>query len=310
VMPRWIVARLALALPTVLGVATIVFALLHAVPGDPVDVLLGESAAPADRAALRAELGLDRPVAEQYVHWLAGLARGDLGHSLRSGRPVAELLAERAPATAWLALVALAFAMGLAVPAGILAARRPGSLVDRGALGLSLAGAAIPNFWLGPLLISLFAVELGWLPVSGNREAASVVLPALTLGASMSGILARLLRASILEVSLEDFTRTARAKGLSEDQTLWRHSLPNAWTPVLSVVGLQLGALLGGSVITETIFAWPGVGRLAIESIQGRDFPVAQGCFLTIALVYVLANLATDLAYGLADPRIRHGRRN
>ncbi len=309
-MPRWIVARLALALPTVLGVATIVFALLHAVPGDPVDVLLGESAAPADRAALRAELGLDRPVAEQYVHWLAGLARGDLGHSLRSGRPVAELLAERAPATAWLALVALAFAMGLAVPAGILAARRPGSLVDRGALGLSLAGAAIPNFWLGPLLISLFAVELGWLPVSGNREAASVVLPALTLGASMSGILARLLRASILEVSLEDFTRTARAKGLSEDQTLWRHSLPNAWTPVLSVVGLQLGALLGGSVITETIFAWPGVGRLAIESIQGRDFPVAQGCFLTIALVYVLANLATDLAYGLADPRIRHGRRN
>jgi ABC-type dipeptide/oligopeptide/nickel transport system permease component len=297
-MPRWIVARLALALPTVLGVATIVFA------------LLGESAAPADRAALRAELGLDRPVAEQYVHWLAGLARGDLGHSLRSGRPVAELLAERAPATAWLALVALAFAMGLAVPAGILAARRPGSLVDRGALGLSLAGAAIPNFWLGPLLISLFAVELGWLPVSGNREAASVVLPALTLGASMSGILARLLRASILEVSLEDFTRTARAKGLSEDQTLWRHSLPNAWTPVLSVVGLQLGALLGGSVITETIFAWPGVGRLAIESIQGRDFPVAQGCFLTIALVYVLANLATDLAYGLADPRIRHGRRN
>ncbi len=309
-MPRWIVARLALALPTVLGVATIVFALLHAVPGDPVDVLLGESAAPADRAALRAELGLDRPVAEQYVHWLAGLARGDLGHSLRSGRPVAELLAERAPATAWLALVALAFAMGLAVPAGILAARRPGSLVDRGALGLSLAGAAIPNFWLGPLLISLFAVELGWLPVSGNREAASVVLPALTLGASMSGILARLLRASILEVSLEDFTRTARAKGLSEDQTLWRHSLPNAWTPVLSVVGLQLGALLGGSVITETIFAWPGVGRLAIESIQGRDFPVAQGCFLTIALGYVLANLATDLAYGLADPRIRHGRRN
>ncbi len=299
--------RLLMFGPTVLGVATVVFFLVHLMPGDPVDMMLGETAAAADRVALRRSLGLDRPVLEQFARFLAGLAHGDLGISVHSGRPVADLVLERYPATLALTGVAMCFAIVLAVPAGVLSARRPGSALDRAALTASLLGVALPNFWLGPLLILLFSVQLGMFPVSGADSAAHVVLPALTLGASMAGILTRMTRAAVLEQLGEDYIRTARAKGLGERAVMMRHALRNALTPLLSVIGLQFGSLLAGSVITETIFAWPGIGRLTVQAIETRDYPVVQGCVLAIALGYVVANLITDLAYARVNPRISYG---
>jgi peptide/nickel transport system permease protein len=275
-------------------------------PGDPVDVMLGETAAPADRQALRRHLGLDRPIAVQYVGFITGLAVGDLGRSVHSQRPVARMVADRVPATVQLAAVAALTAIAIALPLGLLSAARPNGMLDRAALGASLMGVAIPNFWLGPMLILLFSVRLNWLPVSGNDSAVSVVLPALTLGLSLAGILTRMTRTTVLEALHEDYVRTAYAKGLARRTVIGKHALANALTPVLSVVGLQLGALLAGSVITETIFAWPGLGGLTIEAIQTRDYPVVQGCVLTIALGYVAVNLATDLAYAWANPRVRY----
>ena len=307
-LQRYIAARVLLLLPTMVGVASIVFALLHLTPGDPVDLMLGETAVASDRAALRRDLGLDRPLGTQYLGYLAGLARGDLGTSLHSGRAVRAVVLERLPATLGLAASASCVALCFALPAGFLAARRPNGLFDQVSLGVSLLGAAIPNFWLGPVLILVFAIALGWLPVSGTGTLAHAVLPSITLGASLAGILARMGRASLLEVMHDDYIRTARAKGLGESTVIVRHAAPNAVTPVLSLVGLQLGALLGGSVITETIFAWPGIGRLTIEAIHTRDYPVVQGCVLTIAASYVLVNLLTDAAYAAADPRIRLDR--
>lgn len=302
------VARRAAALvPTLLGAATVVFLLLHAVPGDPVDVMLGESAAPAARDELRARLGLHRPVAVQYGSWIAGLVHGDLGTSIRSGRPVAALVAERVPATAALALAASAVAIAIGVPLGIAAARSRGGVADRVALAASLAAVATPSFWSGPMLVLVFAVELGWLPVAGSGDAAHLVLPALTLGAGMSGILVRMTRATLLETLGDDYVRTARAKGATPRRVLLVHALPNAATPVLAVIGLQLGAVLGGSVVTETIFAWPGLGRLVVEAIQARDYPVVQGAVLAIAAATVLANLAADLAQAAVDPRAAEG---
>lgn len=300
-------ARLGSALIVVLGVSTLVFLLLHLVPGDPVEVLLGERAQPADRAALRAALGLDRPLGEQYRTYLGQLARLDLGTSFADGRPVREILAERFPATLELTAAALALALLLALPLGVTAARYRGRALDAGAMGLSLAGLSIPNFWLGPLLIMWFSLWLGWTPVSGRETLASLILPAITLGTGLAAVLARMVRASLLEVLGEDYVRTARAKGLSERAVLWRHALGNAWLPVLTLLGLQLGGLLGGAVITETVFAWPGLGRLLVESIQNRDYPVVQACVLAISLGYVLVNALTDLAYAWIDPRIRLG---
>ena len=298
-----IARRLAALLPTVLGTATLVFALLHLVPGDPVDVMLGESAAPAAREELRGRLGLDRPLAVQYGAYLAAAAQGDLGESIRSGRPVRELVAERLPATALLALVACLVAASIGIPLGALAATHRDSGLDRLALAASLAAVATPSFWLGPMLVLLLSVELGLLPVAGSGSAAHLVLPALTLGAGMSGILVRMTRAALLETLSDDYVRTARAKGASPLRILLRHALPNAATPLLSVIGLQLGAVLAGSVVTETIFGWPGLGRLVIEAIQARDYPVVQGAVLVIAITTVLANLAADLAQALVDPR-------
>ena len=289
------------------GVCTLVFLLLHLVPGDPVEAMLGESARPADRDALRRALGLDLPVAEQYARYLTGLSRLDLGRSFQNQRPVVDLLAERLPATLQLTAAALVLALALAIPLGVLAAHRRGSALDSGAMAFSLIGISMPNFWLGPLLILVFSLWLGWTPVSGSDRPLSLVLPSITLGTALAAVLARMVRASVLEVLGEDYVRTARAKGLSEAAVLRRHALRNAWLPVLTLVGLQLGGLLGGAVITETVFAWPGVGSLLVESIQARDFPVAQGCVLLISLVYVLVNTLTDLAYVWVDPRI--GRR-
>ncbi|ESQ17169.1 MAG: hypothetical protein N838_24130 [Thiohalocapsa sp. PB-PSB1] len=287
-----------------LGVCTLVFLLIHLIPGDPVTAMLGESARPADQQALRLALGLDRPLAEQYASYLTGLLQLDLGYSFQDQRPVAGILGERLPATLQLAGASLLLALMLAVPLGLLAAYRNGSPWDAGAMTFSLLGISIPNFWLGPLLIMVFSLWLGWTPVSGNDQPLSLLLPAVTLGTALSAVLARMVRASVLEVLGEDYVRTARAKGLSEFAVLRRHALRNAWLPVLTLVGLQLGGLLGGAVITETVFAWPGVGSLLVESIQARDFPLVQGCVLLISLVYVFVNMLTDLAYTWIDPRI------
>lgn len=306
-MLAYLIRRLGGALVVVLGVACLVFLLIHLVPGDPVEMMLGEAASAADREALRQDLGLDRPLAEQLTQYLHGLLRGDLGASLYSRRPIGQLLAERIPATLELAAAALAFTLMLAIPLGIWAALHRGTLWDQGAMTFALLGVSMPNFWLGPLLILVFSLGLGWLPVSGREGTGAVILPALTLGASLAAVLSRMLRSSLLEVLNEDYVRTARAKGLSPLRVVWRHALPNAWLPVITLLGLQLGALLAGAVITETVFAWPGVGSLTIESIQKRDYPVVQACVLLISLSYVVVNLVTDLLYGWLDPRIRLG---
>jgi len=302
-----VLRRLLATLGVVLGVAVLVFLLIHLIPGDPIDVMLGESAQPADRAALRQAMGLDLPVPVQLLNYLEGLTRLDLGRSLYSQRPIIELLAERLPATLELTAVSLAFTLVLALPLGLLAAARRDSAWDHGAMSFSLIGVSIPHFWLGPLLIMVFSLWLGWLPVSGREGPGAVILPALTLGMAMSAILARMIRSSVLEVLNEDYIRTAYAKGLSRRQVVLRHALPNALLPVITILGLQLGGLLAGAVITETVFSWPGIGMLTIEAIQTRDYPVVQACVLLISLTYVLVNSLTDLVYALIDPRIRTG---
>lgn len=289
----------------VVGVICIVFLLIHMVPGDPVEVMLGESARPADREALRTALGLNQPLATQLVQYFGGLLRLDLGTSLISQRPIADILAERLPATLELAAVSLLLAVLIALPLGVMAAVHKGRGWDAGAMSFSLLGVSIPNFWMGPMLILVFSFWLGWTPVSGREGAGSFILPAITLGTALAAILARMVRSSLLEVLNEDYVRTARAKGLSEGAVIWRHALRNAWLPVITLLGLQLGALLGGAVITETVFSWPGIGSLLVESIQKRDYPVVQGCVLVISLAYVLVNTVTDLVYAWVDPRIR-----
>jgi len=304
-MAGWIAQRLVSAAIVVLGVACLVFALIHLVPGDPVDVMLGQSAQPADRAALRTSLGLDAPLDVQLGRYLDRLAHLDLGRSLHSRRPIAELLRERLPATAELAGAALGVTLVLALPLGIIAAVRRDTPWDYGATGFSLLGVSIPNFWLGPVLILVFSLWLGWFPVSGREGAGSVVLPAVTLGTAMAAILSRMVRSSLLEVLGEDYIRTARAKGLGFRAVVLRHALGNALLPIITLLGLQLGVLLAGAVITETVFAWPGIGLLTVEAIKQRDYPVVQACVLVISLTYVVVNLLTDLVYGWVDPRIR-----
>lgn len=289
------------------GVATLVFLLIHLVPGDPVEVMLGESARPADREALRAALGLDQPVLAQLGQYYAQLARLDLGLSLHSREPITQIIAERLPATAELALAALLCAIALAVPLGIIAAVYKDRIADYTAMGFSLLGVSIPNFWLGPMLILAFSVYLGWLPVSGRDSPGALVLPAITLGTAMAAILSRMIRSSMIEVLSEDHVRTARAKGLSPLAVLLRHGLRNALLPVITLLGLQLGVLLGGAVITETVFSWPGIGSLMVDSIMKRDYPVVQGCVLLISLIYVTVNTLTDIAYAWVDPRVRLG---
>lgn len=302
-----ILSRLASAAVVMFGVLCLVFLLIHLVPGDPVEVMLGESAQPADREALRRSLGLDRPLLEQFGHYLSNVLRFDLGVSLHSKRPIIDILAERIPATLELATAALLVALLIALPLGVLSAVRKDSLWDHSAMAVSLLGISIPNFLMGPLLILLFAVWLGWFPVSGRTGLASLVLPAVTLGTAMAAILSRMLRATLLDVLGEDYIRTARAKGLGPRAVIWRHALRNALLPVITLLGLQLGALLAGAVITEAVFSWPGIGQLIIDSIQRRDYPVVQACVLLISLSYVLVNTLTDLAYGWFDPRVRQG---
>jgi peptide/nickel transport system permease protein len=306
-MLSYLVQRLVGAILVIFGVVSIVFLLIHMIPGDPVEIMLGESAAAADREALRTSLGLDQPLAVQFVSYLGGLLHLDLGTSIHLRRPVTELLLERLPATGLLAAVSLLVALLLALPLGILAAVRKDTAWDSGAMGFSMLGVSVPNFWLGPLLILVFSLWLGWFPVSGHDGAASVVLPALTLGTGLAAVLSRMVRSSMLEVLGEDYIRTARAKGLPGRRVVLHHALRNALLPVITLLGLQLGALLAGAVITETVFSWPGIGLLTIEAIQSRDYPVVQACVLLISLCYVVVNFLTDLAYAQVDPRIRIG---
>jgi peptide/nickel transport system permease protein len=302
---RYLLRRLVLLVPVLWGVATLVFAVTNIIPGDPVDLMLGETARPAQREVLRKALGLDRPLGVQYADYLASLVRGDLGTSLHKKRPVARLIVERISASAELTFASLAIAIAIALPLGILAARRAGTGVDLAAGALAVLGASIPVFWLGPLLIIFFSIDLGWLPVSGRSSALSLVLPALTLGTALSAILMRMTRSSILDVLPQDYLATARAKGLSDRRVLWLHALRNACLPLITILSLQLGALLSGAIITETVFAWPGVGRLTIQAIAARDYPLVQGCVLFIAMVYVAGNLLADIAYAWLDPRVR-----
>lgn len=304
---HFLVARVASAAVVIFGVLCLVFFLIHFVPGDPVEVMLGESAQAADREALRQSLGLDQPLLVQFGQYLSHVSQLDLGVSLHSKRPIIDILLERLPATLELALAALVVAMLIAFPLGVLAAVRKDSGWDHSAMAVSLLGVSIPNFLMGPLLIMVFAVWLGWFPVSGREGLGSLVLPAVTLGSAMAAILSRMVRATLLEVLGEDYIRTARAKGLGPRAVIWRHALRNALLPVITLLGLQLGALLAGAVITEAVFSWPGIGQLVIEAIQRRDYPVVQACVLLISLTYVLVNTLTDLAYGWFDPRVRLG---
>lgn len=297
--------RLLGTIPVIFGVLLLTFLLVHSIPGDPVEVMLGESAATADREVLRQNLGLDEPLPIQFFQYVAKVAQGDLGASIHSKKPIVDLLAERLPATMKLAALALMIAISIGVPLGIVAALKVDRWVDNLATVLSLTVSAMPHFWLGPLLMMVFALWLGLLPVSGMDANTSIILPALTLGFGLAAILTRMTRASMLEVLHEDFIRTARAKGLPEKTVILKHALRAALLPIVTVLGLQLGSLLAGTVITETVFAWDGIGRLLVESIEKRDYPVTQACVLVIALTYVFVNLLTDIIYTRIDPRVR-----
>ena len=305
-MARYLIRRLLLTIPVLLGVATLVFALIHLVPGDPAQAMLGEGATQEEVERLRAALGLDRPLAAQYAAFLGGLVRGDLGTSFRYNSPVTQQILQRLPNTAMLAFAAMGVAIVFAIPLGIIAAVFRGRAPDHLAMTVALAGISMPNFWLGPLLAILFSVYLGWLPVSGTGSLAHLVLPAVTLGAALSAILARMTRASVLEELRELYVLAARARGLSGPRAILGHAFRNSLIPIVTIIGLQFGAVLTGTIITETIFAWPGLGRLLIQAINFRDYPLVQGCILFISVTYVLMNLLTDLTYGLLDPRIRY----
>jgi ABC-type dipeptide/oligopeptide/nickel transport system permease component len=303
---RFLVRRLALTVLVLFGVATLVFSLIHLIPGDPAQAMLGEAASQKDVEDLRQRLGLDRPLVDQYGRFLRGVLHGDLGTSFRTGEPVTTQILERMPATMELAAAAMLVAIAVALPLGVAGAVRRGTFIDHSAMALALSGVSIPNFWLGPLLAIVFAVELGWLPVSGRGTWAHLVLPAISLGAALAAILARMMRATLLEELRELYVVAARARGVSRARAVMRHAFRNSLIPVVTIIGLQFGAVLTGAVITETIFAWPGIGRLLIQSIGFRDYPLVQGCILLIAVTYVAVNLLTDLLYGVLDPRIRY----
>ena len=302
---RFLLKRLLLLIPTIWGVVTIVFLLIHLVPGDPVEIMLGENAMAADKAKLRHELSLDKPLGEQYLDYLENLCELDLGDSIFYHEPVAKVIGERYPATLSLAVIAMIVAIFLSIPPGIYAAVKKYSFWDNTTLVLSLIGVSLPNFFLGPLLILLFALKLGWLPVSGMSGWDSYILPSITLGTALAAILTRMTRSSLLSTLNQAYVTTARAKGVPEFKVIVQHALRNAMIPVVTIMGLQFGALLSGAVITETIFSWPGIGRLLIDAINTRDYPLVQGVVLVIALSYVIVNTLVDLTYTFIDPRVR-----
>jgi peptide/nickel transport system permease protein len=313
---RYVVRRLLLLVPVLLGVSVIIFMVLHLAPGDPAEIMLGSQATQADLERLRAELGLTQPLYVQYVHWVGLVARGDLGRSIWMKRPVLDEVLGRFKATLVLTGAALVLSTAAGLALGIASAIRPNSLLDRLSAVASLFGASMPVFWLGIVLMVVFALWLGWLPASGmfapygggdlRDLLVHLALPAVTLAAASVTIIARLTRSTMLETLGQDYIRTARAKGVVERAVVLRHGLKNALIPIVTVVGVQAGYLLGGAVLTETVFAWPGVGTLMVQGILARDFPLVQGCVLVVALSFVLINLAVDLLYAWLDPRIRY----
>jgi ABC-type dipeptide/oligopeptide/nickel transport system permease component len=292
-------------LPVIWLVVSIVFLLIHLVPGDPIAQMLGEGAPPADIAAVRHAYGLDAPLSTQYIRYWTGVLHGDLGRSLRYNESVTHLIAQRYPYTLQLTIASLLIAIVLSIPAGVRSALHRNRWDDRLLSVVSLFGLSFPNFALGPILILIFAIKFGWLPVSGAGSIANLVLPAITMGSALAAILTRMVRTSMLEELSQDYIRTARAKGLPERTVVYRHALRNAMIPVLTVLGLQFGALLAGAIVTEKIFSWPGIGRLTIDAISNRDYFVVQGCILAIGLTYVGVNFLTDVLYSVANPRIR-----
>ncbi|TMI73168.1 MAG: ABC transporter permease [Bacillati bacterium ANGP1] len=305
-MRAFLTRRLLLLVPTLLGVTLATFLMLHLTPGDPVTIMLGEFASASDVARLRSELGLDRPIVVQYLKFLGRAVRGDLGSSIRSRRPVAEEITERLPPTLVLALAAQVLAVCAGIIAGVTAAaaRRPS--VDSAIVAVTLVGLSMPTFWSGLLLILLFSLTLGWLPITESGGLRALILPSVTLAAPAAAVLARVTRASVLEVLRQDYVRTARAKGVSERLVVYRHALRNALIPVLTVAALQFAGLVAGAVIVESVFSRPGLGRLAVTAILSRDFPLAQGIVLVVASMYVFLNVGVDIVYGVLDPRIRY----
>ncbi|HLT58546.1 MAG: ABC transporter permease [Limnochordales bacterium] len=305
-MAQFILKRILVLVPVLLGVSVIVFALLYLTPGDPALLMLGEHAPPEQYRALREKLGLDDPVHIQYLRWLWRAVQLDLGDSIRSSRPVVEEIVERIPGTVELAVLSVLLATFIGIPAGVISATRPNSWLDNIFTVLALGGVSMPVFWQALMLIIIFSVNLGWLPPSGRLGGWEYfVLPVVTLGTSAAASITRMTRATMLEAIHEDYVRTARAKGLDERRVIYRHALRNALLPVVTVIGLEFGNLMAGAVITETIFAWPGIGRLAVDAIRTRDYPVVQGVVMTFALSYVLINLIVDLLYAYLDPRLR-----
>ncbi|HEY2859620.1 MAG TPA: ABC transporter permease [Terracidiphilus sp.] len=309
---KQILTRLFLTLPVLWLVVSLVFLLIHLVPGDPVQMMLGDGATPADIGKLRHDLRLDLPLRVQYIDYWKGVAHGDLGNSIRLHESVSHLIAQRYPYTMALTVAALLLGLAMALPAGISAAVKRGRAADQAISVVSLLGLSVPGLALGPVLIVVFSISLGWLPVSGANagitpgiDAEYLVLPAIAMGASLAAILTRMVRTAMLEELSQDYIRTARAKGLSERAVVWRHALPNALVPIVTVVGLQFGALLAGAIVTEKIFSWPGLGRLVVDAISNRDYALVQGCLLAIGLTYVLVNLLTDLVYRWVNPRMR-----
>ncbi|MEL0330402.1 MAG: nickel ABC transporter permease [Deltaproteobacteria bacterium] len=304
-MGNFLLRRLLLLIPVLWGVATLVFLLLHFITGDPVDLMLGDSALGTDRETLRDQLGLNDPLIVQYLRYFGDLLQGDWGTSLFSKKPVFEEIMERVPATMELMLGAMVVTILVAMPLGLIAAVNKGTWIDQGAMIFSLLGVSIPNFWLGPMLILLFSIHFDLLPVNERGGLEHLILPALTLGTSLASILARITRSSVVETLQAEYIRTARSKGISELRILFRHALRNALIPIVTVIGLQVGVLLSGAIITEAIFDWPGLGNLLISAINSRNYPLVQGCVLFIAGSYVMVNLVIDLLYAYLDPRIR-----
>ena len=304
-MLRYISIRLLYTIPVIWLVVSVVFMMIHLVPGDPIQQMLGEGASAADLQAARHAYGLDVPIGQQYVNYWKGVLHADLGRSLRFDQPVSKLVLQRYPQTLQLTVASMIVALLISIPAGVRSARRRNRWDDRLLSFVSLLGLSFPNFALGPILILFFAIYLGLLPVSGSGSPAHLVLPAITMGGALAAILTRMVRTAMLEELSQDYIRTARAKGLPENVVVYKHALRNAIVPVLTVVGLQFGALLAGAIVTETIFSWPGIGRLTIQAIGNRDYYLVEGCILMIGLTYVAVNFVTDFFYSLANPRIR-----
>ena len=305
-MLQYVIKRLLSTIPVLLGISLLLFFMLRALPGDPAQVLAGQMATPEDIELIRHQLGLDRPVYVQYAFFLGRLAKLDLGRSTRTQNPVIQEVWARLPNTLLLSVIAITLACLFGIPAGIISAVRPYTLLDYFVTSMALFGISMPVFWLGLMLVVVFSVMLQWLPAGGTGSWKHVILPSVTLAAFVVAFIARMTRSSMLEVLSQDYTTTARSKGLKEQVVIIKHALKNALIPIITVIGLQFGTLLGGAVLTETVFAWPGLDRLIVDSILARDYPVIQGAILIFGLLYILINLAIDVIYAYVDPRIRY----